>query len=186
MNIQSLMLKSRFVTSELVETIECLSLCVIAIAIPLLFQQPQLLVGSLVNWTLIMAAVHLRGWHRILPLVMLPSIAAVTGGFLFGASTIYLLIFMPFIWIGNLTLVFIMKLLYVDQSRYFAVALPIAAAAKAGILFCIALLFVTLQLVPPMFLMAMGITQFITAVLGGVFTAPFNIYGSYRMKSSLR
>ncbi|KKR00996.1 MAG: hypothetical protein UT26_C0037G0021, partial [Microgenomates group bacterium GW2011_GWC1_39_12] len=76
----------------------------------------------------------------------------------FGPFTIYLVYFLPFIWVGNYLL------MYVAKSSSFLVA----ALAKSLFLFLIAYIFVSLHIVPKIFLTAMGILQLVTALVGGI------------------
>jgi hypothetical protein len=162
-------------TSKAVEYAEFGALTAIAVLVPLLLGQPQLLVGSAVNFMLIMAAINVRGWKKILPLIVLPSVAAVAGGFLFGPFTIFLVYMVPFIWVGNAILVFVFKYLYVTKGKNYAITLLIAAGLKAGFLFATALLLINLSILPLIFAMAMGVMQIVTAIVGGFLVFPVNL-----------
>ena len=43
----------------------------------------QIIIGSIVNTALIMAAINLNGWSKILGVVTMPSIATLLGGYVF-------------------------------------------------------------------------------------------------------
>jgi len=167
-------------TSKVVDIIEFSILSAVAVLIPLLLRHPQLLVGSVVNFVLIIAGINVKGWKKIIPLVVLPSVSALAGGYLFGPFTVFLMYFVPFIWIGNSILVLIFKWLYaVKRANYFVVLL-IAAILKAGFLFGMAFLLVESSVVPSVFLKAMGMTQFLTALIGGSAVFPVNsLYRRY-------
>ncbi|NYZ76956.1 hypothetical protein H0O02_01425 [Candidatus Micrarchaeota archaeon] len=152
---------------EKYENIELVVCSILAFTIPLLFPQPQLLTGTLVNAFLIMAALHFRGW-KVLPLVMLPSMAAVLNGVLFGPFTVSLLYMMPFIWLGNFALVYLFKRLHIANKTDYFLALGVSALAKAGLLFGVAYLLVEAGILPTMFLTAMGLLQLGTAITGGI------------------
>lgn len=159
-------------TSRTIEIVEYLSLALIGIFIPFLLQHPQLLVGSVVNFVLIMAAINVKGWGKIISLIVLPSISALLGTYLFGPFKVFLLYMIPFIWIGNAVLVFVFKWLFVQKRFNYAITLPIAAVLKAGFLYCMALVLIEVSVIPaaaaPVFAQGMGIVQLGTALIGGL------------------
>lgn len=175
-NINKLINKRRFITSYFVEYTEFAVLCYIATGIPLLVRHPQLVVGILINFTLMVTAVNVRGWNKVIPLIMLPSVAATVSGFLFGAFTIYLVYLIPVIWMGNATLVFIMKYLHVQKHVPYIAVVPIASILKMMVLFSVTFILVFIGVLPNMFLIVMGFMQVTTAVLGGLIAFPI-IYG---------
>ncbi|MGB9719773.1 MAG: hypothetical protein ACPL06_04245 [Candidatus Anstonellales archaeon] len=154
---------------------EFLELCVVSLlsfAIPFFIPSPQLLTGALVNSFIIFAALRFKG-KNILPVILLPSIAAFSRGLLFGPFTIFLAYLIPFIWIGNAILLFSIKYLYAKLNKNYFLSLLTGALLKSSFLFASAfLLYSTIQL-PAMFLEAMGILQFATALIGGVLTFVF-------------
>ena len=152
---------------EKYENIELVVCSILVFTIPLLFPQPQLLTGTLVNAFLIMAALHFRGW-KVAPLVMLPSVAAVLNGVLFGPFTVSLLYMMPFIWLGNFALVYLFKRLHIANKTNYFLTLGVSALAKAGLLFGVAYLLVEAGILPAVFLTAMGLLQLGTAIAGGM------------------
>lgn len=178
--LNNLVNRKVYETSKVVDIIEFSILSAVAVLIPLLLRHPQLLVGSVVNFVLIIAGINVKGWKKIIPLVVLPSVSALAGGYLFGPFTVFLMYFVPFIWIGNSILVLIFKWLYaVKRANYFVVLL-IAAILKAGFLFGMAFLLVESSVVPSVFLKAMGMTQFLTALIGGSAVFPVNfLYRRY-------
>lgn len=139
-------------------------LWVLSFSVPLFFGHPQLVVGTVVNAILFTSTVKLSK-KELLPIILLPSIGALSRGILFGPFTPFLLYFMPFIWIGNYLLISVfVKLQKVFPSLF---RVFVSAAIKALFLFLAANVYFRLNLVPQMFLKAMGIVQFITAMLGG-------------------
>jgi hypothetical protein len=177
-NIDKLVNKKRFETSTFVEYAEFALLCLIAAGIPLVIRHPQLFVGVMVNFALMVTAINVRGWHKIVPLIVLPSIAATIGGFLFGSFTIYLLYLIPVIWLGNASLVFLMKYLHLQRKMPFIAAVPMASVVKMLILFSVTFVLVVIGILPSMFLTAMGLMQILTAIVGGM--AAFPVIFGYR------
>jgi hypothetical protein len=147
-----------------------LVLFVLAFCIPLLFNGSQIVTGVIVNTLLFIAAARVS--KRVLPLLaMIPSLGALSHGFLFGTLTMYLVYFLPFIWIGN------MLLMYVARShKKHAFSFANAAISKSIFLYGTAFVFVALHLVPKLFLSAMGIMQFVTAIVGGIFALGLSKY----------
>jgi len=174
-SLNSLVNRKAYDTSKIVDIIEFLTLSAVAVWIPLLLRHPQLLVGTAVNFVLIMAGINVRGWKKIVPLIVFPSVSALAGGYLFGPFTVFLMYLAPFIWVGNSILVFMFKWLYVVRRANYFVALPVAGILKAGFLFTVAFSLVKFSVVPSVFLKAMGITQFITALIGGLAVFPISI-----------
>lgn len=135
----------------------------VAFLVPLLLNGPQLIIGTLINTYLILStALYPR---RLWPaLAILPSLAALMHGYLFGPATVFLWYFLPFIWTGNLALMY--------GYRYFAktvnapVAVILSSLIKASWLFAIANVYVRLGIVPTVFLTAMGLVQLATALAG--------------------
>lgn len=135
-----------------------------AFLIPFLLSHPQLVVGSTVNALLFLAADRLPKKHLI-PLAILPSLAVLARGVLFGPYTPFVTYFLPFIWLGNLALIFVFRnaTMLPKAARWI-----IASALKALVLFGMAMIYVQLQWVPEPFLVAMSGIQFETALIGGL------------------
>lgn len=168
---KSLVNRRKYEKTKAWEVFEYLFLALLGISMPLVFQHPQLLVGSAVNFVLIMAAINVKGWGKVSSLIVLPSVSAALGTYLFGPFQVFLLYMLPFIWIGNATIIFLFKYLYVERKMKFLATLPIAAVLKAGFLFAIALVLIKLSVIPApaasVFATGMGLVQLVTALLGG-------------------
>ena len=146
-----------FLKTEKVQLVITYSMVIL---LPLLIPKPQILLGTLIN-ALFIFSVTRFGLKKTLPLLLVPSLLSYTQGLLFGSSTIFLLYLIPFIAISNFALVYLyikIKLPYVN--------ILISASIKALILYCAVLLLMKLTNMPQAFLQAMGMIQFITAVLG--------------------
>jgi len=152
---------------EKYENIELIIYSIAVFAIPLLVPHPQFLTGTIVNAFLIMGALHFKGW-KVLPLVILPSAAAILSGALFGPFTLFIVYMMPVIWMGNLLLVYLFKKLHIAQNMNYWATVGISAIAKSALLFGAAFLFVNLDILPTIFLSAMGLMQLGTAIAGGI------------------
>jgi len=141
-----------------------------AFLIPLLFNGSQIITGSIINTLLFISATKLS--KRMLPFIaIIPSLGAVSNGVLFGAFTIYLVYFLPFIWIGNMLLMYFSRL-----KQKTILSFITAAFAKSVFLYSVAYLFVSFHIVPNIFLTAMGVLQLITALVGGIFAIGISKY----------
>jgi hypothetical protein len=135
--------------------------------LPLFIGHPQVFVGIIVNTMLIVSAMNIKG-TKLLPVIIAPSLGALSRGLLFGPFTIFLIYMIPFIWIGNTILVFSFKWLKLKLKKNYWLTLAAGSLLKAGFLFGIAYILYSLNIVPVIFLTAMGIMQLITAVSGGI------------------
>lgn len=132
--------------------------------IPFLISQPQLLTGIIVNTLLFVAASRLKP-KALLPLLILPSLGAFSHGALFGPLTMFLIYFLPIIWLGNYALV---KIFTAMESYPFLMRIFFSATIKSLLLYLIAQIYFSAHIVPQVFVTSMGMFQFITALLGGL------------------
>ncbi len=131
------------------------------ITITLAFSHQQLIVGTVVNSLLFFTAFHIEKKYHW-PIAIFPSIVAVFQGLLFGKLTIFLVYFLPFIWMANYILIF--TAVKFKKDRILRFLLPVFL--KFIFLLTIANLYVNFKIVPKIFLQAMGYFQLITACLG--------------------
>lgn len=157
--------------------IEMIAYSAIAFFVPMLLGHPQLLVGAVVNGMLVLAGLNLKG-HRLLPVIVAPSLGALTAGILFGNFTVFLLYMAPLIWIGNAILVFSFKIMKLEKKMNYWTTLISGSLLKAVFLFSGAFVLYSLGIVPVMFLTVMGVFQVYTALMGGA--------GAYLVQSAKR
>lgn len=138
----------------------------------------QIIIGSIVNTALIMAALNLKGWKKILGVVTMPSIATILGGYVFKTASVYMVYMIPAIWLGNFALVYSYKLIMLANKKNYFLAGIVGIIAKVAIIFgCFSILKAfgifpnklvnTLQI-------AMSTTQGITATIGMIIS--FAVY----------
>lgn len=137
-------------------------LYIVSFSLPFLLKGPQLLVGSLVNFLFILAISQYK-FKEIAPALMLPSIASYSYGLLFGGATNFLLYLIPVITVANTIYVLFFKKINIKYAN-----ILVAAAFKALFLFGCAYILVQTIGLPKLFLTTMGITQFVTALVGGI------------------
>jgi len=146
-----------------------LTLSSIAFLVPLLLSYPQWFVGIIVNCTLIMSAMHLRGQYLVPPIV-LPSIGQTIKGFALGFFIFKSILILPFIWIGNYAYICLFRQLAFKKERHPLQALTLASLAKFLIIFTPAWILYQMGFVSPVGIYILGPMQLGTALIGG-FTA---------------
>jgi hypothetical protein len=127
----------------------------LSISAPLFIKSPQILVGSIVNFSLFLSAKRL-GFKKTLPSILLPSLIAYSSNILFEGATHFLIFFVPVIFIGNSIYVLLNQ--YIKNSFF----------CKSIFLYIFAFVFVNEDGLPEVFLSSMGVMQFVTAVIGGI------------------
>ncbi|MCC7570285.1 hypothetical protein KO465_02985 [Candidatus Micrarchaeota archaeon] len=142
---------------------------VVGFGLPFIIGHPQWLIGILVNAFLIRFAIHSK-FVKTLPLILLPSLGALSAGLLFGVNTMYLIYFIPFIWVSNVIFVLGYKYLIFEKQLNTIITSFVLPLIKAGFLFSVALVMVYMFNFPESFLIAMGGLQFVTAI-GGYYLA---------------
>lgn len=138
----------------------------IAFVVPLVVSGPQLLTGTIINSILYVSAVKLKPGQWFL-VALIPSVSALAHNMLFGPQTMFLLYFLPMIWLGNLALMTIYK--KSATITPFPVAVLSSSLLKTAILYFSSLIYFQLHLVPKIFITSMGILQLVTAIAGGFF-----------------
>ena len=141
------------------------SLLATSFLIPFLISGPQLLTGTVVNSLLFLFILQLRS-RKVVPMIMLPSIGALLNGILFGKFTIFLLYFLPFIWVSNYVLIYSFKGLLKKYPLILSMA--VSSFLKFVFLLSVAFIFSSMKLVPVIFMQLMGLFQLYTALLGGI------------------
>jgi hypothetical protein len=134
----------------------------LSISAPLFIKSPQILVGSIVNFSLFLSAKRL-GFKKTLPSILLPSLIAYSSNILFEGATHFLIFFVPVIFIGNSIYVLLNQ--YIKNS-FFSVLF--SSVCKSIFLYIFAFVFVNEDGLPEVFLSSMGVMQFVTAVIGGI------------------
>jgi hypothetical protein len=126
----------------------------------------QIFVGATVNLLLVLGAFYIND-KKIFALIVLPSIAALLSGIVFGPLSFYLLYLIPFIWAGNFLYVKAIRFLKIQKAKNLAFSIFFASIAKSLLLFSAAFALFSFGIIPEAFLTAMGILQLVTALIGG-------------------
>ena len=132
----------------------------------------QLIVGSIVNIALILSALYLKGWKKILVVATMPSISTIFSGYIFKTASIYMVYMIPFIWIGNLALIYVYKSLFINKNKNYFLTGIIGIILKVLIIFGFFSLLNICGVFPsklvPVLKNAMGYIQAITSSIGVV------------------
>ena len=147
----------------------------------------QIIIGSIVNTALIMTAINLNGWAKILGVVTMPSISTILSGYVFGSASTYMVYMIPAIWIGNFILVYLYKLLLLDKKLNYFLAGIAGVLLKVAVIFLFFNVLNLFNLFPEKLVStlqnAMGITQLITASIGVV--VAFVIYKAEKVRKKI-
>lgn len=145
----------------------------------------QLIIGSLVNTALIMAAINLKGWPKILGVVTMPSVATILGGYVFKTASVYMAWMIPAIWIGNLALIYSYKLIMLAKQKNYFLAGVVGIVVKVAVIFGVFSILRAVGVFPEKLVsnlqVAMSSTQAITATIGMIIS--FVIYKVETRKS---
>lgn len=138
----------------------------------------QIIVGSIVNTALIMSAIHIKGWKKIIGIVTMPSISTVLGGYVLGTASVYMVYMIPAIWLGNLALIYFYKLILLEKKKNYFLAGVLGIIVKVFVIFGFFEILNAFGIFPAKLVtnlqMAMGLTQLITASIGMLIA--FTIY----------
>ena len=145
----------------------------------------QIIVGSIVNMSLILTALYTKGTIKTIAIATLPSMSTILGGLLFKDITLYSKTMIPAIWIGNFSFILLYKTLYVNKKINYPVSSIIAIIVKAAIIYLGFTIMVNVMTVPELVKTtlntSMGMTQLITATSGSILV--FLVVISTKIKS---
>lgn len=134
----------------------------------------QIIVGSIVNVSLITAAINIKGWRKIIAIITLPSISTILGGYVFKTVSIYMAYMIPAIWIGNFALVYLYKLLLLKKNINYFLTGALSIVAKVGVIFLGFSILNIIGIFPEKLVVnlktAMSWTQVITATIAMIIT----------------
>lgn len=95
----------------------------------------QLIVGSIVNCALVVSAINLKGWKKILFVVTMPSVSTIASGYIFGPLSMPMIYMIPAIWAGNFTLILAFKYLMLNKKQNYFLAGLVGIIVKVAIIF---------------------------------------------------
>lgn len=128
----------------------------------------QLIIGSIVNASLFLSALYIKNTKIIIGMSTLPSISNILSGLLFASLTKYATIMIPFIWIGNLSIIYVSRF-FMKRTNYY-ISSGISIFTKVFIIYCGFLIVSNLFNYPSKVInvmnVSMGITQLYTCISG--------------------
>jgi len=134
----------------------------------------QYVVGAIINASLIVAGVNVKGWKKIIGIVMLPSITAMLSGLVFNIASIFTVYMIPAIWLGNLAIIYLYKKLFIEKKLNYILASIAGILVKGSIIFAGFSLLTAINIIPSgskvaeVLSLGMGMNQLITATLGSI------------------
>lgn len=148
----------------------------------------QLIVGTIVNMSLILTALYTKGTIKTIAIATLPSISTILGGLLFGGMTLYSKTMIPAIWLGNFAFILLYKVLYVNKKIVYPLSAIIAIITKVAIIYLGFTIMINAMTVPEMVKQtlntSMGLTQLITATSGSIFAFLIASYTKLKQKQA--
>ena len=185
MEKENVLEKNMYDDSKQINILQIILICVGALLVPTFLAQlltkvfgansviasnSQIIVGSIVNTALIVTAINVKGWKKIIGIITLPSISTILGGYVFKTASVYMAYMIPAIWLGNFAIVYLYKwLLLKKEYNYFATGF-IAIVVKVAIIFLGFNILNAFGIFPEKLVQnlqtAMGATQAITATIG--------------------
>lgn len=177
--------KTLYHVTEKVDIIQTISIALIAFFIPTFLAQlikvifgaqsiitshSQIIVGSLVNTVLIISAIHIKGWKKIIGIITMPSISTIVSGYIFGTASVYMVYMIPAIWLGNFALIYAYKSILLGKNKNYFIASVVGIMAKVLIIFASLEILNIFKIFPAKMVdnlqNAMGMTQLTTATIG--------------------
>ena len=144
----------------------------------------QLIIGSIVNTALVVSALNLKGWSKIIPIVTMPSISTILSGYVFKSASVYMIYMIPAIWIGNLVLILAFKYIMLKNKKNYFLASLIGIICKVAIIFGFFIILKVFNVFPEKLVSnlqkAMSVIQFITATIGCIIA-----FGIYKFEKSI-
>lgn len=189
--------KTWFKFGEKKELINTIIISVLALLIPLflakllnlvfgadstIVHNSQLIIGTIVNSLLIVSSLNISGYKKLIGIVTMPSLATICSGLLFKSASPAMIYMIPAIWLGNFSLIYLYKLLFIQKKHSYILSSIIAILTKVLIIYTIFNLLKLLSVFPNAAVNAlsysMGLLQLITASLGSILA--YLVFKSYK------
>ena len=171
--------------SKALDIIQIAIICLVALLVPtflgmliksifgansVVASNSQIIVGSIVNTALIVTALNVKGWKKIVGVITLPSISTILSGYVFKTASFYMAYMIPAIWLGNFAIVYLYKKLLLEKKwNYFFTGIT-AIVTKVAIIFGGFSILNAFGIFPTKLVQnlqtAMSTTQAITAIIG--------------------
>lgn len=133
----------------------------------------QILIGSIVNTALFLSSFYVKDNKKIIALSVLPSISSMASGLLFSGLTFYSKLMIPFIWLGNLSIIYLTRIL--SKKMNYNISALISSVIKVSIIYGGFLLMSSIfdfpSKISTIMGVSMGITQVYTVCIGLVISS---------------
>lgn len=130
----------------------------------------QFIVGSVVNMILVISAINIKGWKKIIGIITMPSISTLLSGYVFGTASTFMVFMIPAIWAGNFVLIYSYKFFMKKEKMNYLLAGIIGIIIKVAIIFgffeLLSVIGVFPEKISNVLQVAMGTNQLITATIG--------------------
>lgn len=133
--------------------------------------------GTIVNIALIFAGINLKGYKKIIGVIILPSISAICSGFIFKTASIYTFYMIPAIWLENFMLVYLYRKIYVQKKKNYILTSIVTIITKTAIIFLGFNLLTWFSVIPKegkifqALQLSMGMNQLVTATIAAIIVA---------------
>jgi len=175
----SILNKQLLNTSKVVDTIMTVLVIIGAFFVPTFLAKivplgayQQVIVGSIVNMSLILTALYTKGIIKTLAIVTLPSVSTILGGVLFEDITLYAKVMIPAIWLGNFILVYLYKCLFLKYKYNYIISAIFSTFLKVMVIYLGFTMMIKVMSVPENVIqtlsVSMGVMQAITATNGSI------------------
>ena len=138
----------------------------------------QIIVGSIVNTVLVLAALNLKGGAKNAFVVTMPSVSTILSGYVLKSASPYMVWMVPAIWLGNFALIFAFKYIKLAKQKNYFVAAIVGILCKVAIIFGFFVILQACNVFPEKLVAnlqnAMSLTQAITATIGCVIAFGIN------------
>lgn len=185
MEEENVLNKTIYKFSERIDIIQTIVIGLIAFLVPTFLAQlinvifgkqsviatnSQIIVGSIVNAALIISAINIKGWKKIIGVITMPSISTILGGYVFKTASVYMVYMIPAIWLGNFVLIYAYKFIMLDKKQNYFLAGLVGIVAKVLVILGSFEILNLFGIFPAKLVAnlqkAMGLTQLITAAIG--------------------
>jgi hypothetical protein len=139
---------------------------VLAFFIPVLLGQFTWVCGVFINAIYILAAMNFHK-NSFLPILFIPSIEKVAGALAFSIFFPFLLYLLPFIWVGNISYVYLFRYFKSKWANKSFLSLFIASIVKTAVIVIGTIVLYLVGEVYYSFILLVGAVQLFSAFIGG-------------------
>lgn len=129
-------------------------------------EHKQLIIGTIVNCALFLSSIYMKDTKKVIALSTLPSVSNILTGILFEGLTPYAKVMIPFIWLGNLAIIYGGRLL---RNKFnYTISGIVSIIIKVSIIYGGFVLMSNLLNFPDKIIKVMGSSMGITQLYTGI------------------